>query len=216
MDDFVRAAAEWGAPERLARLVTEHGVDVAHEDFFGKPQFQPLKDGWQAAAFSRGYEACCQGKVAVRLTSHEGFPDFQLKLGDTVHDFESVMLVKRPLGRLYKGDARTGPVPTDLPSELPPFDMETLQRVVAKKVAKNYQGKLHLLVYVNASGGAAHFDEVSKLVREVVGDQFESVWLLGYGRMSGSPGAPMGNFIGCAKASPDLAECPGWFVFKEP
>lgn len=145
----------------------------------------------------------------MRLSSHKRFPDFQIQVDDVIVDFEAVMVVTRPLGKEYRGDLRTGPIPTVAPAGLPPLDTGPIRTVVAKKASKRYQGKVHLLVYVNTKGSNAKYEVVSKAVRDTCGDSFESVWLLAYGRKAGSRGA-VTNFVGCAKPSPNLAACAGW------
>ena len=119
------------------------------------------------------------------------------------------MALTRPLGREYRGDLRKGTVVTAAPAELPPFDPEPLRRAVAIKVAKHYQGVVHLFVYMNFNGENAREADVLAAVRDGGGDRFESVWLLAYAQEAGSMGT-LTYHIRCAKASTVLVELPGW------
>lgn len=208
-DDFLSRASRFSSPEDLAELLEQERANLTKEDFFNNPVHQPIKDAWQAAVFALGYQKLVGDPVEVRLASQERFPDFQLRANGGVHDFEAVMMVRSALGKEYRGDRSTGPVRADWSSSLPPFDMAALRAAVTKKVAKRYQGRVHLLVYLNAAGAGGDYAALAREVREASQDAFESVWLLTFGIEAGKRGDGK-NFIACARPSPMLAATPGW------
>ena len=210
-EEFVAKAAVFGSPERLAELVERERDGVSHDEFMNRPENQPLKDGWQAATFSLGYQRVVGKPVDVRLSSSEQFPDFKLKVEGVEHDFENVMIVTKALGKEYKGDTRTGPIKTPVPTSVPPFDPAPLLAGIQRKIDKHYAGDVNLLVYVNYKGGNVAEAEIVREVQRVCGDEFESVWLLVYGRETGSSGAPV-NMVLCARPSPKLEAPVGWQI----
>lgn len=207
--DFVIKASRFASPEELAELLERERADLTKEDFFNNPKHQPVKDAWQAAVFALGYQEILGKPVEVRLSSQERFPDFQLRVEGAVHDFEAVMVVRQALGIEFRGDKSTGPVRANRPWSLPPLDTGPLRTAVAKKVAKHYQGRVHLLVYLNAAGAGGDYAALAREVNEESRDAFESVWLLTFGNEPGKAGDGK-NFIACARPSPLLAPAPGW------
>lgn len=208
-DEFVRQAGGFIAPEELVRLVAGEQQGLTKEDFFNSPEHQPVKDAWQGAVLSMGYQQLVNAAVHVRLSSQDQFPDFQLRANKVVHDFEAVMALNKPLGRAYRGDVSVGPVAAKRPQNVPVFEPGPLRTAVQKKAGKHYQGVVHLSVYLNFAGAGGSFDAVSRVVREAGGDKFESVWLIARGNESGA--ADTGAyFIACAKPSSLLAAAPGW------
>lgn len=209
-DEFVSRASRFTSPEDLADLLEQERANLTKEDFFSSPVHQPVKDAWQAAVFALGYQSLIGRSLEVRLSSHERFPDFQLRVDGAVHDFEAVMVVRTALGVEFRGDKSTGPVRANRPPVLPPLDTAPLRAEVAKKVAKHYQGRIHLLVYLNAAGAGGDYAALAREVNEASQDAFESVWLLTFGNEPGSTGDGR-NFIACARPSSLLSAAPGWF-----
>ncbi len=206
---FVVQAGQFQAPESFAKAVDGEIAKIKHNDLFRKPMNQPLKDAWQGACFALGYQKLIGRAVEVRLSSQEQFPDFKLRVDGAEHDFECVMAVNRRLGDVYRDDDRSGATVIPAPQNLPAFDPELIRKAVASKVAKMYQGIVHVLVYMNYDADDAKEEEVLAAVRAGGGDRLESVWLLANGRESGSTG-PVSYMIRCAKESSVLASCPGW------
>ena len=207
--DFVNQASRFNSPEELAELLERERAELTKEEFFNSPRHQPLKDAWQAAVFTLGYQQLVRRPVEVRLASADRFPDFQLRADGQVHDFEAVMVVRQGLGKEYRGDHTTGPVRSSPMPGLPALDMEPLRTAVAKKVAKHYQGRIHLLVYLNAEGAGAQYASLAHEVSDANQAAFESVWLLTFGTEPGNPGDGR-NYIACALPSPLLVPAPGW------
>src|SRR5262245_37759185 len=133
-DGFIRAASMWNSPEKLAQLVDVVFNSNPREELFNKPKYQPAREDWLAARFALGYQSLAGRPVQVRLSAHEGFPDFKLKVDGAEHDFENVMAITRRLGEEYRGDKGTGVRTQQLPDEVPVFDPDSLKQVVAKKV----------------------------------------------------------------------------------
>src|SRR5437773_2206080 len=157
-DEFVRQAGDFISPEELVRLVAGEQRGLKKDDFFNDPEHQPVKDAWQGAVLSTGYQALVGKPIQVRLSSQDRFPDFQLRASDAVHDFEAVMALNKPLGKIYKGEESMGPVVATRPQSLPAFEPGPLRTAVQKKVGKHYQEVVHLSVYLNFAGAGVNFD----------------------------------------------------------
>jgi hypothetical protein len=212
-DQFVQQAGLFIPPVALAQLVMMELKEIAKDDFFNNPAHQPLKDAWQGAILATGYEEVAGREVKVRLSSMDQFPDIQIRDEGRVLDFEAVMALNKPLGKIYKGDMSTGPVALSRPERLPSLDLGPLRNAVKAKVRKNYAGKVNLSVYMNYSGSNAEFEKVSVEVLAAAQDKFESVWLIARGNFSGA--ADEGAFfICCVKESPDLPKTGAWYKVK--
>ncbi len=209
-DQFVKDAGTFIPPLDLVELVVKEQASIAKSDFFNNPEHQPLKDAWQGGILATGYEELAKRAVKVRLSSHEQFPDFQISDEGTVHDFEAVMALNKPLGKTYKGDMSTGAPVLGRPDTLPPLNLDPVREVVEKKVKKNYAGKVNLCVYMNFSGSDAEFEEVKRVVLAAAQDKFESIWLIARGNFKGEADVG-GLFICCVKESPDLPKTGNWY-----
>ena len=71
--------------------------------------------------------------------------------------------------------------------------------MVEKKTRSVDTKGVHLLVYANYNGKRAEFAEVQRKVTEIVGEKFESVWIL------------TGTRIRCPLPEGGLKACEGWF-----
>jgi hypothetical protein len=210
---FVKKAATFIPPLELMQLAMDEHATIIRADFFNSPEHQPLKDAWQGAVLATGLEELASGNLLVRLSSHEQFPDFQVKLGDVVHDFEAVMALNKPLGKVYKGDSAVGPVALGRPDTLPPLDVGPLRKAAEAKARKNYAGKVNLCIYMNYSGSDAEFKAVVAAVLSTANGKFESIWLIARGNKVGAADEG-GYFICCVEESPALPRTGAWYEIK--
>jgi hypothetical protein len=135
-------------------MVQKHNEAIPSDEFFGRPEYQPLREAYAGGFFS--WILAQQQSVLVKLDA-DRFPDFDLRLGGELVGFELVEAGR--LGRRraeeYREDARREAA--GLPPRLEEFDPDAEQEaaipairgVVEKKAAKKYKPAPYLLVYVN-------------------------------------------------------------------
>jgi len=211
-DEYVKRAEVFVSPKELVGLVSSRQEVMTKSDLLSKSSHEE-KDGWQGAVFSVGYEQILRKPIQVRLSSHEGFPDFQIKVEATTHDFEAVMALDKKLGAEYKSDMSLGPVAAERPGVLPAFDPEPLRKAVMTKLEKHYHGTVHLLVYLNYAGAGGNFNDMCRASREAGNGKFESIWLIARGNTTGQPDKGS-YFIACAHPSARLASTSAWVEIK--
>jgi hypothetical protein len=210
---FIAEASKWGSPLRLAMLAIRERDETPREDFFKDPDHQAVEDAWQAAVFSLGYEQIVGLPIEVRLAAPEPFPDFVMRVGGLDVGFECVTVIRRRLGEQFRGDREKGPIPARFPENLPEFDVGPIRNAAAAKAARNYQPPVHLLVHIDTKGANASHQAAAEAAREGAGDAFESIWLIGFGRPSGTDGSPRWLIL-CAKESSVLARPTGWMEVR--
>jgi hypothetical protein len=209
-EEFVKQAGTFQPPPELMQLVMNEMAPITRDDFFNNPAHQPVMDAWQGAVLATGFEELANGNVTVRLSSHEQFPDFQVKHGSVVHDFEAVMALNKPLGKLYKGDMEKGPVSLGKPEVMPPPDLGPMREAIEGKVKKQYAGVVNLCVYLNYASGGAEFEKVVSEVLDAAQGKFKSIWIIARGSTAGEADQG-GFFLCCAKVAAGLPRTGAWY-----
>ena len=165
-------------PTILFREVSEKLALIAGKDLFKDPRYQALREAYGAARFaaSRNLQTPC----LVRMED-DRFPDFTLKLGGSIEQFEltEADFPGRQRGREYskeRSPAHLGDPDRDL------FDQAraSIPRVIAKKADKKYRPKPHLLVLVNIPGFMKFPIPEPELIKLILPwcNDFASIWLL--------------------------------------
>lgn len=192
-DDLVRAwrmpsawAVEWWLPGDLAARVDEQCEGFDGDAFFNAPNLKPLREARAAAAFAL-YIQKSSAEVRVRMVT-DTFPDFYLKVGEGLFEFELVEADReaRRRGEEYRELARRAAAHEQIKPEFyNPWaekrDVpEAIRRVIGGKARKQYAAAPHLLVVVNFGnmGGPALVEHEASTVTQEWHNTFKSIWLL--------------------------------------
>jgi len=158
MVDERRPPAEWfnrwWHPAEFFPMVQKHNEPIPSDEFFARPEFQPLREAYAAGLFS--WILAQERSVLVKLDA-DRFPDFDLKLHEGEVRFELVEANQPGRRRTeeYREAARREAA--GLPERIETFDpdaeqqaaLPAIRHAVELKAAKKYKPAPHLLVYVN-------------------------------------------------------------------
>ncbi len=177
--------SDWHEPARFFGDVSAILKSVASDRLFTDPEYQSLFDAFAAGRFA---VARWTNEVCLLRMERDRFPDFALKFGDRIEQFEFTEAIKagRKRGEEYQRQAerrRRG-----LPNEPELFDpaediaaaLEAIPRVIEAKARKHYRPKPNLLVLVNLFVFEWPPDREAELIdlTRPWRDRFESLWLL--------------------------------------
>lgn len=206
--EFLAGAEKYQRPRRLYWDWRTFSSGIPRTDLYNVPALGALHEAYHAALFGIGYEEHFQQEAEVRIVSPGSFPDFQLRIGGVVRDFEVTHATEPKLGRMHRGDLRAGPPKfSPEPPEEPTFDASELVRVVRKKVDMHYGPGVHLLTYMSYGASGVTPSLLRTALGSVVGDAFDSVWVLT---------ASLPPSIACVKPWPELADTEGWMRVPVP
>ncbi|MEW5421256.1 hypothetical protein [Amorphus sp. 3PC139-8] len=166
--------SEWQTPEKMNEKVGE----VSGEILFTQAGTAFLREGWIAAELGR-----LRGADQVRVPL-ETFPDFQIRFGNIIEDFEATEVddPNRRRGDEYKTPDR-GVVddPYEDWVERANGLSQWLRVVCQKKASKNYYTGTNLAIYLNVGTYGTWRSEIQQSMissTESVRDKFSSVWVL--------------------------------------
>jgi hypothetical protein len=170
----------WQAPDTLLVIPNSVPSSIFHR----QAGLEFLRDAWIAGEFAKARNA-----DAVRLVSDE-WPDFELRFGETIEQFEAVEAddPERKRGLEYTAD-KIGKVEHD-PVENWIARAEAapgyIRVACERKAAKRYAGRAHLVVYLSNAGEygirqkevEASFFDATKPAHGL----FDTVWVLWGGK----------------------------------
>jgi hypothetical protein len=200
-DPFAREVATFRSPEDLVRVLASSAATDGEPLFRGQ-RGKLRKEGWQAAALSLGYQVMMGAKVEVRVVPDESFADFQLRLGGATLDFQSTLAVSGRNGN-GNGNGHRSEMPA-IPSVDTThatnggFDPTPLIMAARRKADGRDTRGVHLVICAGFLNGGAEPSLVAQVVRETLGDAYESAWVI------------TGDRVLCAKRHPALPALEGW------
>lgn len=191
----------WWDPAELLSVYREHSARIPSDEFFQRPDLQPLRETGATALFAHIRNASTP--CAVRLLSVQ-FPDFEICTKEKVEPFELTEADRpsRRRGNEYKiarlnSAAALNQNADDFDCEMFNPDEEerdalpAIALAIKRKADKHYSTKPNLLVYVNFFLFERHSfinsylfkgNPLTKLQAEEVThqcrDNFLSIWLL--------------------------------------
>ena len=173
--------SEFQEPLRLYKKVIPEALQIPDDIFFSRSNetYQKYREAWYASLFGRGFFSLVN-PCKLRICINEEFPDFQMRVGGHVYDFEhtEVNFRGRKRGLEYiereKDPFRGFPVkPANIEEAA-----EWICGAVKVKTDKRYSTPPHLLVCVNFE---VRTRVDLKRVRELCAphrSEFKSIWLL--------------------------------------
>lgn len=173
--------SEFQDPLKLYEKVTPEALGIPNKDFFARPneRYQKYREVYHASLFGRGFFKLVE-PCELRMCVEEQFPDFQMRVGDHVYDFEhtEIDFPGRKRGDEYiqqENDPLCGfPFKPANPEEAAAWISYGLK----VKADKRYSIPYHLLASVNFEVKAGiDLKRVRQLCRPYR-SQFESIWLL--------------------------------------
>jgi len=145
---------DWWASTDFLPIVHEHNSKVSGDDFFNRPELQPLREAYAAGLFA--WILGEQHKVRVKLDK-DRFPDFHLDRDGQTLSFELVEAYRPGVRRAAEYREAAKRRAAGLPEELAEFDpvqdetnaSPAIAEAMEKKASKHYSSAPYLLVYVN-------------------------------------------------------------------
>jgi hypothetical protein len=167
-------------PLDLLNIVEKENELVPKDIFFNNPKYQKAMETWCAAVFGIGYSEYLK-TCKVKINKANSSPDFFLKVGNQVFEFEitEVQEEGRKRGDYYKKLKRN-------PNMLTPYRPEKGRQKAPewiyegiKKKARHYGDcrGLNLLVYANFSVTTLERNKILNAVKEFK-ETFSSVWVI--------------------------------------
>lgn len=200
-DPFAREVATFRSPQELAQLLSS-SAELDGEPLFRGQRGKLRKEGWQAVALCLGYQEMTGSAVEVRVVPDESFADFQLRIDGHTLDFQSTLAVN---GRNGHGNGHGNGHAADLGLTAgtisPPgtgFDPIPLIMAARRKADGRDTRGVHLVIWAGFLREGAEPTSVSRIVRETLGNAYESAWVT------------TGQHLLCAKPSPALPATAGW------
>jgi len=170
-------------PSMLYAKVTPDSLGIPNDVFFtsSSSEYQKYREAWAASLFARGFSDLIK-PCEVRLVVNDSFPDFEIKVENSIHPFEfteaQVPEYKHKRGDYYK-KKKTDPLLGPLAIYANVEEAATwICDKLKKKFEKKYRPKPNLLIYANFQvAKKLDLDQVRK-VCEPYRPEFKSVWLL--------------------------------------
>lgn len=154
LDSWRTELSNWNRVDAFRNRVDEILRPLSRSVFFGQAGLAFLRDAWIAGRF-----ATALSSDLVRLAPAER-PDFEIQTDGVIQQFEATEADRD--GR-RRGDEQGSPALEPDPVEQWRARFEAipaaLDRVVTKKVAKNYPPEVGLAIYVNLGCYGAYVDE---------------------------------------------------------
>jgi len=153
--------SEWTPTEVFRAHIDQIAQAIPRNTFFGQGGLTFLRDAWIASRVARALSS-----DMVRLVSAER-PDFEIQIDGKIEQFEATEADMK--GR------RRGDEPDDLELRPDPVENwrrrfeaipEALDRVVAKKLKKDYLPEVNLAIYVNLGCYGAYIREGLPIIRD--------------------------------------------------
>ncbi len=177
--------SDWHEPARFFGEVDTILEPIPGDRLFVGPEHQVLFDAFAAGRFA---VARWTNEVCLLRMERDRFPDFALKFGDRIEQFEFTEAIKggRKRGEEYQRRAerrrRELPIEPELfnPAEEIAAAYEAIPRVIDAKARKHYRPKPNLLVHVNLTIFEWPPDREAELIEltRPWRHGFESIWLL--------------------------------------
>jgi hypothetical protein len=169
--------SQWAQPDVFRSRVDELKVPLLRDRlFFHQAGLEFLRDAWTA-----GRVATALSCDAVRLVSAPQ-PDFEVRCEDQIQQFEAT---EADMDGRRRGDEPEQPGPQYDPVENWRRRFEAipaaLDRVVAKKVGKEYPPNVGLVIYLNLGCYGAYVDEGVPILRQGTApakDKFKLVFVM--------------------------------------
>jgi hypothetical protein len=169
--------SRWTEPKRYRARTDEICLSIDRKTFFSQGGLAFLRDAWVADALASD---------AVRLVPAEK-PDFEIHRGGAVEQFE---ITEADMDGRRRGDEPDVPHLQPDPVEKWRKRFEAiapaLDRVVTKKLAKEYAPGVALVVYVNLGCYGAYLDEGIPILRRgtsLAKEKFKSVFAMWEGTL---------------------------------
>jgi len=181
LNDWQSELSNWTDVESFRHRVDEINNSISRSIFFRQAGLAFLRDAWIASRV-----AAALSSDLVRLAPAER-PDFEVQTSGSIKQFEATEADQDDRRR---GDEEDGP-------ELQPDPVEkwrerfeaipsALDRVVTKKIAKDYPSGVGLVIYVNLSCYRAYLDEGLPILRKGTApakDKFGAVFVMWEGTL---------------------------------
>ncbi len=177
--------SDWYDPARFFGEVSAILESIPSGRLFVGPEYQDLFDAFAAGRFAVARRT---SEVCLLRMERDRFPDFALKLGDRIEQFEFTEADRAGRRRGEEYQRRAERSRRGLPNEPELFDptedvaaaLEAIARVIKAKARKHYQPKPNLLVLVTLAGFEWPPDREAELIEltRPWRHGFESIWLL--------------------------------------
>lgn len=153
--------SEWVPAARFRARIDEIALAIPRRTFFGQGGLAFLRDAWIASRV-----ATALPPDAVRLVSARR-PDFEIQVDGQIQQFEAT---EADMEGRRRGDEPDDPSPQPDPVEAWRGRFEAipaaLDRVVAKKLKKDYSPDVSLAIYVNLGCYGAYVKEGMPILRD--------------------------------------------------
>ena len=173
--------SEWTSPEAFRSRVDQIVRGIPRNIFFRQGGLTFLRDAWTASRV-----ACALPSDTVRLIVSQR-PDFEIQIDGQILQFEAT---EADIEGRRRGDEPDDPYPRMDPVENWRRRFEAipvaLDRVVAKKLKKDYPPEVNLAVYVNLGCYGAYVKEGLPILRDhtaAARAKFKSVFVLWEGSL---------------------------------
>jgi hypothetical protein len=181
VNDWKNQLSDWTAPDAFRQRVDHICQSIPRTTFFKQAGLTFVRDAWIGARVADALST-----EAIRLVpTHR--PDFEIRWADRVLQFEAT---EADMDGRRRGDETDGPRLQMDPVEnwrrrfnaIP----AALDRVVTKKLEKNYSAAVSLAIYVNLGCYGAYIDEGLPILRhhtERAKGKFKSVFVMWEGML---------------------------------
>ncbi len=173
--------SQWTTPEAFRVRIDKLAHDIPRSIFFRQAGLTFLREAWIASRV-----ASALSSDMVRLIASER-PDFEIQIDDHILQFEAT---EADIEGRRRGDEPDDPYPRMDPVENWRKRFEAipsaLDRVVAKKIEKDYPPEVNLVIYVNLGCYGAYVDEGLPILQHhtaAAANKFKSVFVLWEGKL---------------------------------
>ncbi|WP_338700445.1 hypothetical protein V5279_20580 [Bradyrhizobium sp. 26S5] len=153
--------SRWTTTDEFRVRIDQIAQTIPRSTFFGQGGLAFLRDAWVASRV-----ACALPSDMVRLVPSER-PDFEIQIDGQIQQFEAT---EADIEGRRRGDEADDPHPRPDPVEAWRRRFEaipaSLDRVVAKKLKKDYLAEVSLAIYVNLGCYGAYVEEGLPILRE--------------------------------------------------
>jgi hypothetical protein len=153
--------SEWAPPDIFRARIDEIAGAIPRSTFFRQGGLAFLRDAWIASRV-----ASALSSDMVRLASSQR-PDFEIQIDRHVQQFEAT---EADIEGRRRGDEPDDPYPRPDPVEAWRERFEAiptaLDRVVAKKLTKDYPPEVNLAIYINLGCYGAYVKEGLPIIRD--------------------------------------------------
>ncbi|GKQ49153.1 hypothetical protein [Bradyrhizobium sp. Ce-3] len=153
--------SRWTMADEFRVRIDQITRTIPRSTFFGQGGLAFLRDAWVASRV-----ACALPSDMVRLVSADR-PDFEVQIDGQIQQFEAT---EADIEGRRRGDELDDPRPRPDPVEAWRTRFEaipaSLDRVIAKKLQKDYPTEVSLAIYVNLGCYGAYVEEGLPILRE--------------------------------------------------